>query len=123
MAEKSSKNVKFELKRDQMIKWKEEFRCLKCQKFLNPLKNGEEILRCKHSESHCACQNCAKHTENLCWIPGLDEAKFEPMPEATLFFVRKMWKDFPKFCENESDGCDQILMENQMKKHEKNWLD
>ena len=116
----STKQVKLQLKKEQMLKWKEEFRCFQCQFFINPCKTSNDgIYRCGHLESHVYCKKCSLSLNNLCWIPDTktEESPLEPMSEATLFFLQKMLKDFPGFCDNENQGCDAILSKTEAEIH------
>ena len=99
-----AKKAKYELQKEQILLWKEEFRCYKCKVFVNPLtKPIDELNQCYHPDPHCYCQKCADEVQKICKAPNLSSSKIAMMSLDAHALAQKMWKNFPKFCENEGN--------------------
>ena len=113
-----AKKAKYELQKEQILLWKEEFRCFKCKAFINPLiKPIEELNQCYHPDPHRYCQKCSNLVQKICRAPNLSDSKIVMMSLDAQALVQKMWKNFPKFCENEGTGCDEIFHDSEMEEH------
>ena len=117
------KKAKYELQKEQILLWKEDFRCFKCKVFINPMtKPIEELNQCYHPDPHCYCQKCAEEVKKICKAPNLTDSKIVRMSLDAQALAQKMWKNFPQFCENEANGCNEFLNDSEMEDHLKKCL-
>ena len=88
-------------------------RCSYCSKGLR-LNDWKQWKKCNHY-GYFVCENCVK-SRNHCNCGNV--AKHVAIPAKDLGALGVLLSQLPRFCENENNGCQEVLMDEEMIEHE-----
>ena len=123
-SEDVKKLIEFSVKKNLVLKVKEKLRCHHCKTPKNPL--SVQMYRCASPKCNRRfCEECAVfELDEICPFPSVKRNKdhnlIEDTESADLFW--ELWCELPDFCTFETYGCQEVLMRDVMKKHERECL-